>query len=286
MAYNQRNNKKNNGKGCLFLIVGALLGVVASFLFLPLAGKLAATMVRSNLEGQIGYAMLTAAEPCIIAAVFFMICILTLHYFDLDSGKKVQRKPLVPDEPQPKFRGTKAFTWVITGVLILCVFASAFVYATTYRAVTTEGISTTVCQFISTKEYEWKQVSSYKVDCDEDKGLSVTLTMRDGKKFEILQSAVSAPAAFHEKYDCKEAFVLDLITMLEEEYQITRNVSHIERTKAFYQSDEKLWPYVKQIIGYDELVPEEDDAPATEAVTSAATSVGTDAETVTEGVTE
>lgn len=271
MANNQRNNQKNNGKGCLFLIVGALLGVVASFLFLPLAGKLAATMVRSNLEGQIGYVMLTAAEPCIIAAVFFMICILTLHYFDFDSDKKDQRKPLVPKEAQPKFRGTKAMKWVLTGVLALCVLGSAFVYATTYRAITTEGIYTTTCQWITTGEYEWKQVSSYKVDCDEDKGLSVTLTMRDGKQFEILQSAISAPAAFHEKYECREAFVLELVTMLEEEYQITRNVSHIERTKAFYQNDAKLWPYVKQIIGYDELVPEEDMTPETEAGTSTET---------------
>ncbi len=286
MAYNQRNNKKNSGKGCLFLIIGALLGVVASFLFLPMAGKLAATAVRSNMAGQIGYAMLTAAEPCIIAAVFFMLCILTLHYFNLDSGNKDQKKSVSVNTPQPKFRGTKAFTWIITGVLILCVFASALVYATTYRTVTTEGISTTVCQFINTKEYEWKQVSSYKVDCDEDKGLSVTLTMRDGKQIEILQSVISAPAAFHEKYECKEAFVLDLVTMLEEEYQITRNVSHIERTKAFYQDDAELWPYVKQIIGYDELVPDEDDAPETEAEVSVDTSVRTDAETDTEGVTE
>ena len=279
MAYNQRNNKKNSGKGCLFLIVGALLGVVASFLFLPMAGKLAATVIRSNMEGQIGYAMLTAAEPCIIAAVFFMLCILTLHYFNLDSGKE-QKKSVAVITPQPKFRGTKAFIWVITGVLLLCVFASALVYATTYRAVTTEGISTTVCQIINTSEYEWKQVSSYKVDCDEDKGLSVTLTMRDGKKIEILQSVISAPASFHEKYECKEAFVLELVTMLEEEYQIPRNVSHIERTKAFYQDDAELWPYVKQIIGYDELLPDEEDVPET----GADTSVGTQA--ATEGMTD
>lgn len=280
MAYNQRNNKKSNGKGCLFLMVGALLGVVASFLFLPLAGKLAATVVRSNMAGQIGYAMLTAAEPCIIAAIFFMVGILTLHYFDLESGKNDHKRSTAVDTSHPKFRGTKAFTWVITGVLILCVFASALVYATTYRAITTEGIQKVTCQFITTDEYQWKQVSSYKVDCDEDKGLSVTLTMRDGKQIEILQSVMSAPAAFHEKYECREAFVLDLVTMLEEEYQITRNVSHIERTKAFYQNDAKLWPYVKEIIGYDELVPEEGMTTETQVSTSAET------EKITEAITE
>lgn len=281
MAYNQRNNKKSNGKGFLFLILGALLGVVASFLFLPMAGKLAATVIRSNMHGQIGYAMLTAAEPCIIAAIFFMVGILALHYFNLESEKKDHKKSTAVDTSHPKFRGTKAFTWVITGVLILCVFASALVYATTYRAITTEGIQKVTCQYITTDEYQWKQVSSYKVDCDEDKGLSVTLTMRDGKQIEILQSVMSAPAAFHEKYECREAFVLDLVTMLEEEYQIPRNVSHIERTKAFYQDDAKLWPYVKKIIGYDELISEDEPS---EVTTEAATSAET--EKITEAITE
>ena len=268
------NNKKRDGKGCLILIIGTLLVVLGAFLFMPLAGKLTSVMVNSTLEGQVGYVMLTAAESCIAAVLLFLFAILAIHYFDMDDKGKEKRP--TPNEKQYKFLGTRAATWVITGALMLCVVGAAFVYATTYRSVTMEGISTTYCHFITTNEYEWKQVSSYKVDCDEDKGLSVTLTMRDGKKFEILQSSISAPRAFHEQYDCKEAFVADLLEMLEEKYQITPNVSHIERTRAFYQNDETLWPHVKRIIGYNELVPEGDEAPETSSDTVAET----------EGVTE
>ena len=276
MSFNRGNNRNKGGKGCLFLIIGTGLGVVASFLFLPLAGQLASTMVNNTMGGQIGYAMLTAAEPCIMAAILFLFCILAVHYFD--GGEKAQTSRPV-GQPKisaaAKFFSSKAMSWIITGVLLLCVLASAFVYATTYRAVTTEGVRTTVC-LITTKEYEWKQVSSYKVDCDGEKGLSVTLTMRDGKKYEILQSAVSAPRSFHEQYDCKEAFVLDLVTMLEEEYQITRNVSHQSLARSFYEDDEKVWPYVKQIIGYEEMIPEGDEIPETGNTTEGITTVNTE----------
>ncbi len=264
MALNQRK-KKNSGKGCLFLIVGTFLVMILAFLFLPLAGKLTSAVVNATMEGEIGYVMLTAAEPCIAAVLLFLFAILAVHYFDFDAPQKPRIS--APAEKQHKFLGTKAATWVLTAALLLCTVISALVYATTYRSVTQDGISTTVCHVITTNEYEWKQVSSYKVDCDDDKGLSVTLTMRDGKQFEILQSSISAPRAFHETYDCKEAFVADLLERLEELYQITPNVSHIERARAFYEDNPELWVHVKRIIGYDELVPEGDEIPETDAAT-------------------
>lgn len=281
-----QNKSKKNGKGCLFLAIGAVLGVIATALFLPIAGQLASFIVNRTLEGQTGYVMLSAAEGCIMAASLFLFAILVLHYFD-GSDKKQEQAPLGAEEPKKyKFLGTKLATWVATGALFLCVVACAFVYATTYRTVTTEGISTTYCYFITTDEYEWKQVSSYKVDCDEDKGLSVTFTMRDGTQIEILQSAHSAPRSFHEQYDCKEAFALDLIEMLEEEYQITRNVSHMELAVNFYKSDAELWPYVKAILGYDELVPGEGEVAETTEETAVETVSETLAETQPEPVTE
>jgi len=61
------------------------------------------------------------------------------------------------------------------------------------------------------------------------------------------------------------------------------NTRSIERAKAFYSDDEKLWPYVKEIIGYDELVP---DAPETEASTKADTSAETEIESAFSDGTE
>lgn len=275
MLGNRNGKKKKDGKGCLFLIIGSLLGVLLVGVFMVLTGQLTSAIVNSTMEGTVGYVMLTATEPCIMVASLLLFAILVVHYLPDPEDIEKNKKSLSPEPSAAKAKkilGAKPSTWLATLVLLLGLVLTAFVSATTHRAVTEEGIQTTICQFITTGEYEWKQVSSYKVDCDEDKGLSVTLTMRDGKKFEILQSSISAPRAFHEQYDCKEAFVLDLVTMLEEEYQITRNVSHIERAKAFYAADDELWPYVKQIIGYDELVPDEDELPVTEVGTETAAS--------------
>lgn len=273
---NQKKDKKKSGKGCLFLIIGSILGVAALILFIPLAGKLTSVIVNDTMEGQLGYAMLSAAEPCIMIASLLLFAILVIHYFDFDPPAQSKPSLGMQEEIKPhKFLGTKLATWAITGVLLLGVALTAFVYATTYRTVTTEGVSNKICYFITTDEYTWKQVSSYKVDCDEEKGLSLTFTMRDGKQVEILQSAQSAPRAFHEKYECKEAFALDLIEMLEAEYQITRNVSHMERAVKFYKNDAELWPYVQKILGYDELVPDEGEIADTQAETQAVTAVVT-----------
>lgn len=267
--FNQKRDKKKNNKGCLFLIIGSLLSVGALLLFIPLAGKLTSVIVNNTMASQVGYAMLNAAEPCITVASLFLFAILVLHYFDFEAIAQPNQK----QDTTKKFIGSKAATWVFTGILLICVVVTALIYATTYRTVTTEGVSNKICYFITTDEYQWKQVSSYRVDCDEDKGLSITFTMRDGKQIEILQSAQSAPRVFHETYECKEAFALDLIEMLEEEYQITRNVSHMELAVKFYKSNPELWPYVKEILGYDELVPEEDEIAETQAETTADTQV-------------
>ena len=123
--------------------------------------------------------------------------------------------------------------------------------------------------------------------------MSVTLTMKGGKKFELLQSPVSTPASFDAKYDCKEAFVAELINFLEEEYQIMPNISHRERARAFYGKNEKLWPYVKDIMDIPDLEVEEGqettagtDTGVTEAVTETVSdAVTSPSETATEVAT-
>ncbi|MBE6585893.1 MAG: hypothetical protein E7645_05110 [Ruminococcaceae bacterium] len=264
MAFN-RNDKKKDGKGCLFLIIGSLVGVLLLGLFIILTGQLTSVMVNATMAGTVGYVMLTATESCIMVASLLLFAVLVIHYLPDPEDMSKGQKPLTPTPPKPakKILGAKPVIWLATLGLLVCVAITAFVSATTYRAITEDGISHRFCQLIETNKYEWKQVSSYRVDCDEEKGLSVTLTMRDGQKFEILQSSISAPRSFHETYECKEAFVADLLEMLRTEYQITPNVSHIERARAFYQGDEKLWPYVKDILGYDELFPEGEEIPET-----------------------
>ena len=294
MAFNRNKKTKKTGKGCLFLLIGSIIGVLLLLLFIVLTGQLTANIVNGTLGGVEGYAMLTIQEGCIMVASLFLFAILVIHY--LPDPEDYQKKNVfTPEMPQKKKKilGAKPSTWMLTGALLLCVVFTAFVSATTYRTISQEGITSTVCYFFKTETYEWDQVSSYKVDCDEDKGLSVTLTMKGGKKFELLQSPVSTPASFDAKYDCKEAFVAELINFLEEEYQIMPNISHRERARAFYGKNEKLWPYVKDIMDIPDLEVEEGqettagtDTGVTEAVTETVSdAVTSPSETATEVAT-
>ncbi len=277
MAFNRNKKTKKPGKGCLFLILGSIVGVLLLLLFIVLTGQLTANIINGTLGDVEGYAMLTVQEGCIMVASLFLFAILVIHYLPdpEDYQKKNTFTPQEPPKKKKKFLGAKPTTWMATGGLVLCVILTAFVSATTYRTISQDGITTTVCHFFKTETYDWEQVSSYKVDCDEDKGLSVTVTMKGGKKFELLQSPVSTPNSFDAKYDCKEAFIAELINFLEEEYQIVPNISHRERARAFYGNNEKLWPYVKDIMDIPDMESDEGNE-TTAAVDTAPTDTATE----------
>ena len=142
-----------------------------------------------------------------------------------------------------------------------------------YRLVTADGISEYF--FVETKSYEWKQVTGYTVDCDNDNdGLSVTFTMRDGKQYEILQGVNSTTEAFDKTYTSVTHFAYDVDQRMTE-LQVPRNTRHMERAVTLYR-DHPLWPYVSKLIGYVELVPQPDE---TAEVTEAPTEAPTEAET-------
>ena len=152
--------------------------------------------------------------------------------------------------------GTK---WLITGGMLVGVLLTGLVAVNSYRLVTTEGISTYF--FAETKAYEWKQVSAYTIDCDSEDGLSVTFTMRDGSKYEILQGVNSTTSEFDELYTSVTHFAYDLDENMVA-LQVPRNVKHMERAVKFYQGYPGLWPYVSKLIGYTDLVPMPDETAA------------------------
>ena len=168
---------------------------------------------------------------------------------------------------------SKRTLWLITAGLLAGVVVTGAVSVNTYRLVTPEGVRSYF--FVETASYEWKQVSSYTIDCEnEDDGLSVTFTMRDGKKYEILQGVNSATKAFKEQYTSVTHFAADVDDQMMA-LQVPRNVKHIERAVKVYRGH-KLWPYVEKLIGYVELSPMPDETlpetePPTEETTASVT---------------
>ena len=266
---------KSGKKGCLFLIVGCFASILAMALFVWLVSTLTGVVIESRHGDEAAYALMTSLMPCYTIAFGLFTAILALWYIaPTEAEVKAQNNGLSPMLGQKEVHAMSAKTkWLITAAMLAGVLLTGTIAIHSYRLVTPNGISTYF--FTETKSYEWKQVSTYVIDCDDDDGLSVTFTMRDGKQFEILQGVNSATQEFKEQYTSVTHFASDIKDRMVE-LQIPPNVRHMEKAVKFYKSYEGLWPYVSKIIGYVELIPEPDE-------TVAETLPGTEeTETVTE----
>lgn len=262
-------------KGCLFLIVGSLLALLAAGVFVLTVSRLTGVVIEARHGEEAAYALMDIVTPCYGVATFLFYAILAVWYFSPSEEEiKAQNKGLSPMLGQKESKAIpKRVLWLITAGLLAGVVLTGAICVNTYRLVTPDGISSYF--FVETKSYEWKQVSAYTIDCDSDDGLSVTFTMRDGKQLEILQGVNSTTDAFDERYTSVTHFASEIDEQMVA-LQVPRNVRHMERAVKFYQGYEGLWPYVSRLIGYTELTPEPDETTAeTEVPTEAMTEVDT-----------
>ena len=270
---NDRFGKKaSSGKrGCLFLIAGSLLALLATGLYVLAVSLFTGVLIEARHGDEVAYALMDIVTPSYVVAMLLFYGVLAIWYFTpTEEEIKKQNRSLSPMLGQKESTAlSKRTLWLITAGLLAGVVVTGAVAVNTYRLVTPNGVRSYF--FVETASYEWKQVSSYTIDCEnEDDGLSVTFTMRNGKKYEILQGVNSATKAFKEEYTSVTHFAADVDeTMME--LQIPRNVKHIERAVKVYRGH-KLWPYVEKLIGYVELNPLPDETvPDTEAPTEAVT---------------
>ena len=263
---------KSKKKGCLFLIVGSLLALLATGIYVLVVAFMTGIVIETRHGGEVAYALMKSVTPSYGIAMLCFYGILAIWYFSpTEEEKKKTHGGLAPmlGEKNRDDGVSKRTLWMITGGLLLAAVITGAVAVNHYRLVTTEGISEYF--FVETKSYEWKQVTGYTVDCDNDNdGLSVTFTMRDGKQYEILQGVNSTTEAFDKTYTSVTHFAYDLDQRMTE-LQVPRNTRHMERAVTLYR-DHPLWPYVSKLIGYVELVPEPDETVAdTEAPTETTT---------------
>ena len=267
---------KSNKKGCLFLIVGSILALLATGIYVLVVAKLTGVIIEARHGGEIAYALMKSVTPSYGVAMLCFYGILAIWYFTPNEDEiRKQNEGLSPmlGEKRRDDAVSKSTLWMITAGLLVAAVITGAVAVNHYRLVTTEGIREYF--FVETKSYEWRQVTSYTVDCDNDNdGLSVTFTMRDGKKYEILQGVNSTTEGFDAAYTSVTHFACDLDQQMTD-LQVPRNTRHIERAVQLYR-DHALWPYVEKLIGYVELIPEPDETvdetlPDTEAPIEAIT---------------
>jgi hypothetical protein len=267
--------KGNGRKGCLFLIIGSLVALLATGLYVLAVSYLTGITIEARHGEGIAYAVMNIVTPSYGIAMLCFYGILAIWYFTpTEEETKKQNMGLAPmlGQKQRNDALPKRTLWLITAGLLLAVLVTGAVAVNSYKLITPDGVSTYF--FAETNSYQWKQVSSYTIDSDDDNGLSVTFTMRDGKQFEILQGVNSTTEKFDGQYTSVTHFAADLDDEMAA-LQVPRNVKHMERSVKLYK-DTTLWPYVSRLIGYVELIPEPDETvaetePTTEAVTDGET---------------
>ena len=262
--------KKSGGrKGCLFLIVGSLVALLATGLYVLAVSYLTGVIIEARHGEGIAYAIMNIVTPSYGIAMLCFYGILAIWYFTpTEEEVKKQNQGLAPmlGQKQRNDALPKHTLWLITAGLLLAVPVTGTVAVNSYKLITPDGVSTYF--FAETKSYQWKQVTGYTIDSDDNNGLSVTFTMRDGKQIEILQGVNSTTEKFDEQYTSVTHFAAELDDDMVA-LQVPRNVKHMERSVKLYK-DTTLWPYVSRLIGYVELVPEPDETVAeTEAPTQA-----------------
>lgn len=262
--------KKGGGrKGCLFLIVGSLVALLATGLYVLAVSYLTGVIIEARHGEGVAYAIMNIVTPSYGIAMLCFYGILAIWYFTpTEEEVKKQNQGLAPmlGQKQRNDALPKRTLWLITAGLLLAVPVTGTVAVNSYKLITPDGVSTYF--FAETKSYQWKQVTGYTIDSDDNNGLSVTFTMRDGKQIEILQGVNSTTEKFDEQYTSVTHFAAELDDDMVA-LQVPRNVKHMERSVKLYK-DTTLWPYVSRLIGYVELVPEPDETVAeTEAPTQA-----------------
>ena len=174
------NKPKSNKKGCLFLIIGSILALLATGIYILVVAKLTGVVIEARHGGEVAYALMKSVTPSYGIAMLCFYGILAVWYFTpTEEEVKKQNEGLAPmlGEKRRDDSLPKSTLWMITAGLLLGAVITGAVAVNHYRLVTTEGIREYF--FVETKTYEWKQVTSYTVDCDNDNdGLSVTFTMR------------------------------------------------------------------------------------------------------------
>ena len=260
LLQNRVGRKKKKGrKGFLFLAVGCTLAILGAGLYVLAVSLLTGALIEARHGDEAAYALMNIVTPSYGYALLFFIAILAIWYFTpTEEELKKQNNGLAPmlGQKQQGEALSKRTLWLITGGLLAAVVVTGAISVNSYKLVTPEGIRSYF--FVETKSYEWKQVTGYTIDCEnENDGLSVTFTMRDGKQFEILQGVNSTTERFDGQYTSVTHFAYDLDQRMVE-LQVPRNARHVERAAKLYK-DTTLWPYVQKLIGYVELVPEPDE---------------------------
>ena len=243
--------KKNKINGFLSGMLGTffvLLGVLGYSIISIFLNRL---FIGMRFEGEVAGAIMTMYLTGIVVAFVLYEAIFITWLI------KISRE----DTREGDMNGSmKKLLRIVAAVCVSLSVLLAVVSANTFTELREDSINK-VC-FVTTKSYIWNEsrndVRSYSFVCDENGGITFSVTMKDGETVELLGGVNSISDGFREKYDADKVglfkYAADLVEQFESsgyiiEARITE--SSIENAKKTYAENEDtalLWEEIERII--------------------------------------
>ena len=237
---------KSNNKGCFSGVLGTLLVALGVVIYALISSQISKALVRSRFGDDAACAVLTLTLAGYGVAFVLYEIVFVIWQFKLsaeasgrgDTAGKLKRVLRI------------AFAAAICLSLLFSV-----VVGNTFVSCREDSIAK-VC-FVETREYRWDDrgdVLRYTFACDEGGGLTFTVAMKDGEKFEILGGVTSATGTFKEDFRTNEFGMLAYAAHLSEQfdgsdYIIEKKLVGVELMEKYYKQDyPEIWQQITRII--------------------------------------
>ena len=243
--------KKNKINGFLSGMLGTffvLLGVLGYSIISIFLNRL---FIGMRFEGEVAGAIMTMYLTSIVVAFVLYEAIFITWLI------KISRE----DTREGDMNGSmKKLLRIVAAVCIALSLLLAVVSANTFTELREDSINK-VC-FVTTKSYTWNEsrndVRSYSFVCDENGGITFSVTMKDGETVELLGGVNSISDGFREKYNADKVglfkYAADLVEQFKSSgYLIEARITEasIENAKKAYGENEDtalLWEQIERII--------------------------------------
>ena len=238
---------KSNNKGCFSGVLGTLLVALGVVIYALISSQVSKMLVRSHFGGDAACALLTLTLAGYGVAFVLYEVVFVIWQFKLSAEASGR------GDAAGKLKQVLRISFAVAICLSLLF---SVVVGSTFVSCREDSISK-VC-FVETREYRWDtrgDVLRYTFACDEGGGLTFTVTMKDGEKFEILGGVTSLTSAFKEKYRTDKFSMLAYAAHLSEQFDesdfiIEKKLIGVELMKKYYKQDyPEIWQQIERIVG-------------------------------------
>ena len=240
-------------KGALSVIIGTLAVIAAAFAAMFITAFLAGLIINGIIKDSPSFVILSIPTAAVFSVYFVLFEILFFKWqFKLSLEEKASKPRLMTRDGEETIspKKLKKISSVLTIIVVsLCLIFPA-IYMSSYTSFDGEVI-TQKTLFIK-KEYTTENVNGYSLLCDND-GMRFTISMRDGKSFELFNSDSLISPKFNEKYENMFGYAAYLSDIYDSRERIVRKrVSGSERMKEVYEKEHPdVYKYLEQIISDD-----------------------------------